>query len=355
MKREQFITSCFIALLVFVVIQIFLIFSPFLNAMLWAAILAFGFFPLYRKLQTRMPENDTLSSILMTLFVFLIVVPPLVLVMINLTTQAIEIYQHIKDYIRDGRLEGLVNRIRSISAIQKIESNVLEWEPLKEKTSEWLLNSSRAVANFSVAQVGRVTKNIFFVILNLVLAFFLLCIFLKDGKAIYSFIYQIVPMEEANKKSIFEKINATLSAVIRGQILTSLTQSLVSGAIFWILGVPGPIFLAFATFFTSLIPVLGTWSIWLPVSAFLWVSHHHVKASILFVLGVGFISVIDNVIKPAFIGEKTKLPYFLLFFGMLGGLKLYGIMGVFFAPVVLSLFFALIQIYQETYRFSKDH
>ena len=355
MKREQFITSCFIALLIFVVVQIFLIFSPFLNAMLWAAILAFGFFPLYRKLQSAMPGKDTLSSMLMTVFVFLIVVPPLVLIMINLTAQAIEIYQHVKNYIQDGRLEELVNRIRSLSAVQKIESNVLHWEPLKEKTSEWLLTSSRAIANFSIAQAGTVTKNILFIVLNLVLAFFLLFIFIKDGQAIYSFIYQIVPMEEANKKSVFEKINSTLSAVIRGQILTSLTQSLASGIIFWALGIPGPIFLAFATFFTSLIPMLGTWSIWLPVSLFLWVSHQTVKAVILFILGIGFISIIDNVIKPAFIGEKTQLPYFLLFFGMMGGLKLYGIMGVVFAPVILSLFFALVQIYKETLMAAKDH
>jgi predicted PurR-regulated permease PerM len=75
--------------------------------------------------------------------------------------------------------------------------------------------------------------------------------------------------------------------------------------------------------------------------------HEPVRAAILFIFGVLVISLLDNVIKPAVIGEKTKLPYFLLFFGILGGLKLYGFMGIFVAPVVLSLFFALIQIYQE--------
>jgi predicted PurR-regulated permease PerM len=74
-----------------------------------------------------------------------------------------------------------------------------------------------------------------------------------------------------------------------------------------------------------------------------------VKAVILFVFGAFVISVIDNVMKPALIGEKTRLPYFLLFFGILGGLKLYGLMGIFIAPVVLSLFFALVKIYQEKF------
>jgi predicted PurR-regulated permease PerM len=75
----------------------------------------------------------------------------------------------------------------------------------------------------------------------------------------------------------------------------------------------------------------------------------HGKAAILFIFGALVISLIDNLMKPALIGERTRLPYFLLFFGIFGGIKLYGLMGIFIAPVVLSLFFALVKIYQEKY------
>jgi predicted PurR-regulated permease PerM len=75
----------------------------------------------------------------------------------------------------------------------------------------------------------------------------------------------------------------------------------------------------------------------------------YVKAAILFVLGAGLISIVDNVMKPALIGERTKLPFFLLFFGILGGIKLYGLLGIFLAPVILSLFFALVKIFQEKF------
>ena len=59
------------------------------------------------------------------------------------------------------------------------------------------------------------------------------------------------------------------------------------------------------------------------------------------------ISLVDNILKPLLIGEKTKLPYLLLFLGILGGLQIYGLMGIFLAPAILSLFFVLIKIYQE--------
>ena len=82
---------------------------------------------------------------------------------------------------------------------------------------------------------------------------------------------------------------------------------------------------------------------------YLVISQLYVKAIILGVVGVLGISLLDNIMKPAIIGERTKLPYFLLFFGMMGGLKFFGLMGIFLAPVVLSLFFALIKIYREKY------
>ena len=98
-----------------------------------------------------------------------------------------------------------------------------------------------------------------------------------------------------------------------------------------------------------MIPVLGAASIWLPLVIYLALSGFIIKAIILAGVGLLGISLLDNIIKPAIIGERTKLPYFLLFFGIMGGLKFFGLMGIFLAPVVLSVFFALIRIYRQQY------
>jgi predicted PurR-regulated permease PerM len=349
MTRDQFISLFFIALLLFIVYEIFLIFGPFLRAIFWAAILAFGFYPLYEKLKESLKTHEILAAVLMTILIFLVVIPPVVLLIVNITAQAIELYQSAVTYIRTGEFEKLIDSIRSWVLVQRIEESIVQWEPLKQNAEAWILNSTRAVGNFAATQVGTLTKNIFFVILNVFLMFFLLFVFLKDGEKIYRFVYDIAPLEKGNKKSIFRQINDTFAAVIRGQLLTSFTQAFLAGTIFWILGLPLPILFAAATFLVSLIPVAGPSMIWVPLVIYLFVQQHYVKAVILFFFGLLVISLIDNIMKPALIGEKTKLPYFLLFFGILGGIKLYGLMGIFLAPVVLSLFFALIKIYQEKY------
>lgn len=349
MNKDQFISLCFIALLTFVVWEVFQIFSPFFRAIFWSAILAFGFFPLYVWLRKKLRRNETLAAALTTIAIFLTVIPPVVFLAINLTAQAIDLYQAALDYVREGHLEQLIERIRSFGIVERLEARIFEWGPLKEKAAEWLLASSKAIGNFAATQAGNITKNLFFLSLNVFLMTFLTFVFLKDGERIYNFIYKITPLEEKNKKPIFKQINDTFTAVIRGQILTSMTQAIVAGFIFWILGLPAPILFAALTFLAALVPVAGAAVVWLPLSFYLLLDQQTVRAIILAVLGVSVISVIDNLMKPAIIGEKTKLPYFLLFFGILGGLKLYGFMGIFLAPVILSLFFSLIKIYQEKY------
>ena len=347
MTRDQFISLCFIAILLFVVWEIFLIFSPFFKAIFWSAILSFGFYPVYRKLRQTLERQETLAAILMTAFIFLAVVPPVVILLVNVTAQAVELYQSASTYIREGQLEKLIDQVRAVGFIQRVEARVFQWEPLKQSAADWILRSSRAIGNYAAGQAGTITKNIFLVGLNILMMTFLVFVFLKDGEKIYRFIYQIAPLEEKNKRAIFKQINETFAAVIRGQLLTGFTQAAVAGMVYWFLGLPLPIFFAMLTFLAAFFP--GPWAVWVPLVIYLVTLQEQTKAVILFFFGVLVISLIDNLMKPALIGEKTKLPYFLLFFGMLGGIKLYGLMGLFLAPVVLSLFFALVKIYQEKY------
>lgn len=349
MTRQQLISIFFIVLLIYVIYQTILLFSPFFNAIVWAAILAYSFYPLYAHLRRGLGSRETVSALIMTVVIILFVIPPVIFLLFNLASQAIDLYQIVLSYIREGRLEALIDNARSLSIVKRLEADLFQWEPFKKNAADWVLTSTKNIANFTIAQAGTITKNLFSLLLSAILTCFLVFIFLKDGEKIYSFIYRIAPLHEENKRPIFAQITDTFSAVIRGQLLTSVTQSLVSGIIYWILQLPAPIFLAAATFIATLIPFVGAVAIWLPLGIYLFAVQDYWKATMLICFGILVISVIDNIMKPALIGEKTKLPYFLLFFAILGGLKIYGIMGIFLGPLVLSLFFVLVKIYQETF------
>lgn len=349
MKREQFISFFFIAVLAFIVYQVLNIFAPFFTAIFWAAILAFAFYPIYAKLRQWFPKRVNSLALLMTVLVFLIVIPPLIVIVINMITQIIEFSQWAYNYVREGKFWQLIDQVRGLPWFQNIQTRIVATPEVKNTLSSWALGTTKTLGNLAATQAGTFTKNIFFILLNLFFMSFLTFIFFKHGERIYNFVYEIAPFEKETKKALFKQVNETFVAVIRGQLLTSVTQAAVAGVTFTVLGVPIPLFFTFLIFLTSLIPVLGAASVWFPIAVYFLFMHLYAKAIVLFVVGFFGISLLDNIMKPAIIGEKTKLPYFLLFFGIMGGMKFYGLMGIFLAPVVLALFFALIKIYREKY------
>jgi len=348
MKREQFISVVFLLFLLFVVVQIFKIFSVFFDAILGGAIIAFIIFPLYDGLRKLLGGHNTVAAALITVLVFLVTVPPLITIVVNLTAQIIQLSQDAYTFVREGKLELWIEHLRAHGWVQKIELKIGEWDVIKANAIEWLLSTAKQIGNLTATKFASLTKDVFSIALNIFFMLFLVFIFLRDGEKIYKFIYRAAPFEAKTRKAVFDQIKETFEAVIRGQILTSFAQAVVAGMIYWALGIPGFLFFAVLTFIFSLIPT-GSATIWFPLSIYLFFTAGWIKALILFICGVAGISFIDNLIKPAVIGEKTKLPYFLLLFGILGGLAAYGFIGVFIAPVVLSLFFAVIKIYRAEY------
>lgn len=352
MQQNRLVTICFIVLLLFIFYSTALLLLPFFQALFWAGILAFACYPIYRWFIDRFGWSEVPAALLITIVLALVVVPPVTFVIVNLAIQAGGFYQESISYVQSGRLEQFLISLEASDVFQQVEQQLSRWGAAKENVIGWVLESLKTLGNFTARQIGTVMKNVAVLGFNIFLTFCLVFILLKDGARIYRFFYQIAPLSRAVKKAVFGQINETLGAVIRGQLLTSIAQSLIAGIIYWVLGVPFPVLFGALTFIASMIPIVGASIVWVPLVIYLALTQHHIQAGSLFVLGVAAISLVDNFLKPMLIGERTKLPYFLLFLGILGGVKVYGLTGIFVAPVVLSLFFALITIYQK--EFLKD-
>ena len=214
---------------------------------------------------------------------------------------------------------------------------------------DWVLNSAGTIGNFALKNATILTKNIVTGLFDLFLTFFLLFFFLRDGGKIYKFIYEITPLDEEHKALVFNQLSDTFSATLRGQLFTALAQSFLLGVIFWVLGLPLPVFFAAVTFLAAMIPVVGAATVWFPFAAYLGLTQQWGRMAALLVLGIFVISGIDNILKPLLIGHKTKLPYSLLFLGILGGIQAYGFIGIFIAPAFFSLFFVLVRIYRDKF------
>lgn len=348
MTRYQLVSFFFLGLLLYVFYTLAHVFSPFFEAIFWAAVFSFAFRPLYLKFTSRGLQPPFAAFFTVTI-IFLTIAPVVTLIIVRLAEEALHSYDFFLEFAASGRLNHRIEEIRRWSVVERLRSHAALWDFIKDHSQNWMLKGGKYLANFTAAQTAAFTKNIMLLALNSVLTLFLCFFFLKDGNNIYRFIYQITPLEDEDKAEIFHRMIETFQAVIQGQIFTAFVQAGLAGFIFACLGLPLPILFAGLTFLFSMVPVTGAATIWFPFAVYLLMAGHVTKAIILLFLGFFGISLIDNFLKPILIGEKTKLPYMVLFLGILGGLRVYGLMGVFLVPTLLSLLLVLIKITRERF------
>lgn len=355
MTRQNLISLFFLGLLLFMLYNTVWILSPFLRPIFWSGVLSFGFYPIYKKILSSL-KNESLAAALTTLLIFMTFVPLFTFLIFSIAHESVVLYEWLVNFVRNGDAERFLTTLQSHPTIQKIrESDLFQWEFVHDNIKRWFLGSANSVGSFALKQAALLTKSVFSAVINFLLMLLLMFFFLKDGDRIYQFVRRVTPLDEKNKEMIFTQLSDTLSAVLRGQIFTAIVQAGVAGLVFWLLGLPFPLFFAALTFMTSLIPLIGAATVWVPFVGYLLIHQSYGKALTLFLLGVFVISLVDNFLKPILIGEKVKLPYLLLFLGILGGIQVYGLVGIFIAPMVLSLFFVLIKIYLEKFSDAEDH
>jgi predicted PurR-regulated permease PerM len=225
----------------------------------------------------------------------------------------------------------------------------VEPEQAEAVLQEGIGSGLRSIPRMVGEKVSAIFKNLALFALHALFVNVALFFFFRDGARYAGLLAELLPLELRHRELVVNTLSRTVSAVVRGMFLTAIVQGLLAGVGFAVAGVPVPVLLGVLTFVTSMIPFLGATSVWLPAAIWLFVQDHTLAAVGLALWGACVVSVVDNIIKPVVIGEGTKLPVFLLFFTILGGLNVYGVLGVFLGPIILATGMAFLSIYREIY------
>ncbi len=342
--KSTVITAFFIAILLFISFHFLLILTPFSGPILFAAILAFAFYPLYQAVG-RAVRNETAAAFVTTLLVLSAVIPMAVWMAGKISDEAIRGAQWLTAWIRNREYITFIDWLSGLPIVDRARSTGL-FDRMKAELGGWASDSMATWGRFAASQAAMITKNILLLFVNALLAVFFFFIFLKDGGRIVAFVTHILPLEEEGKRDVMHQLRETFAAVIHGQVLSAFIKSALVGVTFWSMGLPLPALFAGITFFASLLPIVGAASVWFPFVVYLLVQQDWTRAGVLFAIGAGPINFVDNVVQPLVIGQRSGIPYALLLVGVIGGVAQYGVFGIFIGPIVLSLFFALIRIYR---------
>jgi predicted PurR-regulated permease PerM len=135
---------------------------------------------------------------------------------------------------------------------------------------------------------------------------------------------------------------STIKGVVYGILGTALIQAILAGFAYWIAGVPNPGIWGFATFFMSVLPVVGSAAVWVPAALWLYSQGSIGWAIFLLIWGALVVGSADNVIKPLMISKGGGLPFIVVLLGVLGGVIAFGFLGVFIGPTLLAVGYSVL-------------
>ncbi len=350
MTKPQLFTAVFFAILLLLLYQIALMFQPFIFPMLWAVILAHMTYPVHVRLTARLGGRDAVSASCLTLGVLVMVVAPVLLLAVLLVQEAVGAELAVRAWIDAGGISRLPAQLSTVPMVGGLLHDVLGRYLLNPDALEELVRSSaHAVSGFFVDQLSSLLKNAFILVSDFSIILFTLWFLYKDGRRWLWFLYELVPLNDAQKQKIFARLDVTVRAVMKGVLLTAIVQGLLAGAAYVVLGVPFAVVLTAITILLASLPVGGTALVWGPVVLYLFMAGSAGKALAMLAWGVGMVSTVDQILRPWLIGQDIQMPAFFLVFSILGGLAIYGLIGLFVGPILMSILMTVLAIYREEY------
>ena len=345
LTRPLLFAVVFFGLFLLLLYQMARLLMPFLSPLLWAAIITLALYPVYKRIEAIVKGRKGLAAGITTLVALLLVIGPAVALLVVLSGQAVDMYQWASSVIQSGKLTEVWSRLTSSFLDTILTHPALAGLDLKGLFVKGLGDLSSGLTS----HLGGMLRNTLFFVVDIVIMLIALFFFFRDGEAYYTSGIELLPFTSRQKEAIAQKFADTFSAVINGVFLIALLQGAMTGIGFAVFGVPFAVFWGFLAAGLALLPVGGAALVWVPGAAYLYLGGSTLPGILLGVWGLVLVSLPDNFLRPLIIGKKAKIPTFVLFIALLGGLQLYGILGILFGPLVVTLLTAFVQIYREEY------
>ncbi|MFZ3109086.1 MAG: AI-2E family transporter [Rectinemataceae bacterium] len=350
--KKQIFLVFFIALFLLVA----RLFYPFMTIILWSGVIYAFLAPLFER-STRFLKRDLasgkkrhfLEKIIAGLFAVLgvlVLAVPFTYLFIALLKQVVDLSGSIVRVIEDhpdiftlshtSPLGGFIYRV-SGGSIDLSSIDVLH------EVKGFIVSSSSRIIGFS----GTILKNVASLATTLAFMVFTLYFLLVDGKHLASLVVSAIPIENTYTKMFMSKMSESGRKLVLGFFLVAIYQAVVMFILSVIFKLNSPLVLATLTAIASFIPMVGTSLVWIPISLFMGLTGDIARAVSFCVLAAFFVSFTDNFLRPVILGDSLRIHPLLIFFAIVGGLSIFGFNGLILGPLIVVIFFAAVELYDQ--------
>lgn len=308
---------------------------PFLPALAWALAFALVLVPVQRWLEPKLRSPGIAAGVLVLLAGVGVLFPAML----------------IADLLVDEVARG-GGAISAMLESGQWRRNVSAY-PLLARAADWvevqfdLPETANAVTSWLTGIVASLARESLLQLIGMVLTLYLLFYFLRDRRAILSSIEALSPLRRTDTLRLFGDVDDTVHATVYGTLVVAMVQGTLGGLMFWWLGLPAPLLWGVLMGVLAIVPVLGTFIIWIPAVLFLLLDGSGGKALMLALWGAIVVGGIDNLLYPMLVGRRLKMHTVLAFVSIVGGLAVFGSAGLILGPVIFAITRLLLEIWNR--------
>jgi predicted PurR-regulated permease PerM len=319
----------------------FRLLQPFATVIVWAGVLAVMFGPLHRRLVAR-TARPNLAAGLTVVVAMVSVMLPLALISIAVANEVGTMMDALPQRWQTWT-EAPANRAR----LDQLQADLAARFPAAGRFDAAAIRAALAplgerLLAFSVGFAGGLLQGVLRFLVILFSLFFLL----RDGGRFEAGLRRLLPLDDRQSDRLLHRTAEIVQASVLGVVVVASIQGAIGGVTFALLGLPSPILWGVVMAFFAMVPMVGPGAIWLPASIVLLATGEPGKALALVLVGALVIGTIDNFLRPRLVGGRTGLHELVVFFAVLGGLKLLGLVGLLVGPAILAVAWSLLELFR---------
>ena len=310
-----------------------LLLHPFFSAIVGAIVLAVVTQHPYNWLATKIKNRSLCASVALILVILAVIIPIFFLAQ-ELGEQAFNTINAFRSGAHQEKITSFIaNRPALAAQIETFTSSID------------VNNAARGTAAYLGGNIAGFLGNSVRIITQLVVMLFLLFFLFRDRVGALSALRSLLPLRDDETSELLDRVDNTILATALGRLTIAAVQGVLAGLAFWVLGVPSVILWAFTLTACAMIPAFGSFLVWGPVAIYLGLTGHWGKAALLAIWGAVIVSTIDNILYPILVGSHLRAHTAIILLSILGGIALFGPIGIVLGPVLFTIAATLLDIW----------
>jgi len=325
----------------------FSLIEPFMHTLIFSTVLAVLSAPIYQRILKVVNGRRSIASALTVHIIVFCLLLPMAFLVVALISQGVQSLASLNAWVATLDKDSL-SHLRFLDKYTDWLSHALPLDIYEIDVKASIIQFSKQFGQIMLASGTKLVQNAAKLVLHFLLMLFVLFYYLRDGAKMLAYLKALSPLRSRQEDFIIESFKRVARGVLMGCLLVAILQGFAGGIGLAVADIPA-FFWGAMMALASLIPVLGTGLVWVPAAIYLFVSGDWKMALFLSLWCGIFVVGIDTVLRPIFMREAARVSTFYIFLAILGGVYSFGMLGIFYGPLILSFVVVMLQIYREEY------